>query len=360
MASLYKYPKDTVRHHSGTLNHEGGLSKEWMKFEEQLGFRPAVNLDGTLVEQRKAFEDACALRDESSLTEDLREGVSVQDEEIKLISSGETSAIPIRIYKPTTAAFTRDTPNESELRPAAVFFHGGGWILGSIATDDLFCRQIAYDLGHVVVSVEYRLAPEYVYPAAIDDCYSGPLWTLENARPLGIDPSQVYVTGNSAGGHLAAAVALKSAEAETGFALAAQVLRIPATCHPQVFPGVLPRRQDVPVFNDSAASSMFDSFVPNKDDRTSPLVSPLLANPDHIRKLPPTYIDACSVDPLVDGGIAYAKKLEDNDVPVKLFILEGMPHGSFILFPELDSSKAARSACMQGTLWALGHTRSSS
>jgi acetyl esterase/lipase len=103
----------------------------------------------------------------------------------------------------------------------------------------------------------------------------------------------------------------------------------------------------------SITNLVVDTFVPNKDDRSLPFVSPLLASPDVLRKLPPTYIDVCSADPLASGGIAYAKKLEDIGVPVKLFILEGMPHGSYICFPAMESSKAAHMQCMEGTKWAL-------
>jgi acetyl esterase/lipase len=88
-------------------------------------------------------------------------------------------------------------------------------------------------------------------------------------------------------------------------------------------------------------------------DRSSIYVSPLLAPPNLLRKLPPAYVDACSADPLFAGGVDYAKKLEENGVPVKLFILDGMPHGSYILFPDMPSSKVAHEACMVGTTWAL-------
>ncbi|KAF2432485.1 Alpha/beta hydrolase fold-3, partial [Tothia fuscella] len=211
--------------------------------------------------------------------------------------------------------------------PGAVFFHGGGWMLGSIAADDLFCRKLASDLNHVVVSVEYRLAPENVFPAAIDDCYSACLWTSENAKSLGIDPSQIYVTGNSAGGHLAAAVALKLADSGKASTIAAQVLRIPLTCHPSVWPGEKPPpKKNMPILEDSTAIAMINAFITQEKDRGNYLVSPLLASAELLRQLPPTYIDVCSADPLAAGGIAYAKKLEDHGVPVKLFVLDGMPH----------------------------------
>ncbi|KAF2652696.1 hypothetical protein K491DRAFT_726085 [Lophiostoma macrostomum CBS 122681] len=287
------------------------------------------------------MENGCAARDEISLTRELRESSDVEDIEINGTSSNKVS---VRIYRQR-----KDAATGSNVKPAAVFFHGGGWVLGSIQTDDLFCRKIVHDLGHVVVSVEYRRAPEHPMPAAIDDCFSAVLWTAGNASKLSIDPGKIYVTGNSAGGQLAAAVALKAVQAGKASLLAGQVLRIPLTCHPDEYPGTLPDREKVPVYNDSAVVEMLSAY------RASPLVSPLLADPADISKLPPAYIDVCSEDPLAPGGIAYARLLEDNGVPVRLFILEGMPHGSFILFPDLESSKVAHAACMRGTQWVLSH-----
>jgi acetyl esterase/lipase len=125
------------------------------------------------------------------------------------------------------------------------------------------------------------------------------------------------------------------------------------TCHPQMFPGKLPERENVPIFNDTAGSIMLHTFVPNAADRTSLWLSPLLMDAATLQKLPPTYIDVCSADPFCIGGIAYAKRIEGLGVPVKLYVLKGMPHGSYILFPDLPSSQAAHTACMAGTEWAL-------
>jgi acetyl esterase len=98
---------------------------------------------------------------------------------------------------------------------------------------------------------------------------------------------------------------------------------------------------------------MLGAYVPNQEDRKTHYVSPLLAEPELIKKLPPTYIDVCSADPLAILGIAYGKLLEDCGVPVKLFVLEGMPHGSYVLFPDLPSSRTAWDSCVEGTKWAL-------
>ena len=98
---------------------------------------------------------------------------------------------------------------------------------------------------------------------------------------------------------------------------------------------------------------MLSAFVPDPKDRTSPYVSPLLADPQTLKKLPPTYIDACAADPLCVPTLAYGKVLEEAGVKVKAFVLEGMPHGSYVLFPDLPSSRVAWNACVEGTKWAL-------
>lgn len=220
--------------------------------------RPAVSLDGNPTDQRKAFVEAYTARDKAFLNQDLIDGVSTQDTQI--YAAGGRS-IPIRIYTSAT-----NPPSSEKPAPAAVFFHGGGWVIGSIASDDIFCRMIAHDLGHVIVSVEYRLAPEDPYPAAVDDCYDAVLWTVGYAKNLNIDKSQIYVTGNSAGGQLAAAVALKIVASDQPLALAAQVLRIPATCHPQVYPQKFPERKGVPVFDDAAYEHMIGTWIRSGGD----------------------------------------------------------------------------------------------
>jgi len=133
--------------------------------EKALGFRPAVSLDGTPDEQRKVLDTGCALRDAHLQDLDsLQASVDAIDDEFQA-AAGHT--IAVRIYKPKELASSA---------PGAVFFHGGGWILGNIQADDVFCRMISRDLGHVVVNVEYRLAPEHTYPGPVDDCFEAFVW----------------------------------------------------------------------------------------------------------------------------------------------------------------------------------------
>jgi hypothetical protein len=174
-------PKNTVRHDSGALDHEG-LSKEWrdvshcdltpimysdfVQFEKVLGFRPMAELAGKQpAELRQSAKDVNAGRNRGYIQRNplLESAVDVQNSDF--VTDGVT--IPIRIYHPK---------NSAGPAPAAVYYHGGGWIIGSIEEDDIFCRMIVRDLGHVVVSVEYRMAPECVYPIAVDDSYGALLW----------------------------------------------------------------------------------------------------------------------------------------------------------------------------------------
>ena len=134
-----------------------------------------MSLDGTPDDQREVLNTGCAFRDASSKDLDaLKSEVDATDDEITAAAGHK---IPVRIYKPR---------NLSGAAPGAVFYHGGGWILGNIQADDIFCRMIAKDLGHVVVNVEYRLAPEHPFPAPVDDCFEAfvwvRLWSVLNIR----------------------------------------------------------------------------------------------------------------------------------------------------------------------------------
>ena len=140
---------------------------------------------------------------------------------------GPAGAIPIRIY----------TPEAPAPRPALVYFHGGGWVVCDLDTHDVVCRAIARRSGAVVVAVDYRLAPEHKFPAAVDDCYTATRWVAENAAALGVHPQRIAVGGDSAGGNLAAAVSQRAARGG-GPAIAAQALVYPATDFSTVRPSL--------------------------------------------------------------------------------------------------------------------------
>ncbi len=231
---------------------------------------------------------------------------------------GPHGDIPIRVY----------TPDAPAPRPALMYFHGGGWVLCDLDTHDVPCTAIARRAAAVVIAVDYRLAPEHRFPAAVDDCYAATQWVASNAARLGIDPNRLSVSGDSAGGNLAAVVSLKSRD-EHGPAIANQVMIYPVT--------------DLSSFNTPSYSEFAqdhsltktemewfrDLYLSSLAEARNPLASPLLA-PD-LSRLPPALVITAECDPLRDEGAAYAKRLQDAGVPVTYTCYPGMIHPFFSL-----------------------------
>ncbi len=234
--------------------------------------------------------------------------------EDRVIESGQHS-IPVRIYHPTDA---------KEL-PALVWFHGGGWVLGDLDNANLPCQELAAQAGCVVISVDYRLAPEAQFPAAYDDCLAATQWTFNNARSLGIDPSRIAVGGDSAGGNLAACVAL--AARDTEFAPAFQLLIYP----------VVNDDFDNASYTDNAEGYFltkdlmkwfWDHYVPNAKDRADSRVSPIQAN---LENLPPAWLLTAGFDPLCDEGQDYARALCKAGNRVNSLHVPDTIHGFFTM-----------------------------
>lgn len=229
---------------------------------------------------------------------------------------GPGGGITVRVYTP-------DAPSPG---PGLVFFHGGGWVIFDLDTYDVQCTAIARRSGAVVVSVDYRLAPEHRFPAAVDDCYAATVWVAGNAERLGIDRNRLSVGGDSAGGNLAAVVALKSRD-EKGPAIALQAMVYPVTDLSSL---------DTPSYQEFAAGYQLtkagmewfrDLYLERAEDARNPYASPLLAR--DLRGLPPALIITAECDPLRDEGEAYAKRLRDADVPVTCTRYAGMIHPFF-------------------------------
>jgi acetyl esterase len=221
--------------------------------------------------------------------------------------------IPVRLYNPAA-----EGPS-----PALVFFHGGGWVIGSIETHDNLCRSIANAAGCVVVSVEYRLAPEHTFPAGIEDAYAATCWTVEHADRLGVDPRRVAVGGDSAGGNLAAVVSLM-ARGRHGPSLALQVLLYPITDRDLDTPSYL-KYADGHLLTRDGMAWFWNHYLPEGVSPRHPYVSPLRA--DDLSGLPPALVITAECDPLCDEGNAYAKRLQQAGVPVTLSCYPGMIHG---------------------------------
>jgi acetyl esterase len=231
---------------------------------------------------------------------------------------GPAGEIPVRVY----------SPEGSAPWPGLVFFHGGGWVLCDLDTHHVICTALARRAKAVVVSVDYRLAPEHRYPAAVEDAYAALKWVAKNAEQLGINPERIAVAGESAGGNLAAVVCLKSRD-EAGPRIALQALVYPVT-NLAAFETDSYREFADGYFLTRAQMEWFRSlYLRDSSDATHPDASPLLA-PD-LRGLPPALVITAECDPLRDEGEAYGRRLEEAGVRVTCTRYAGMIHPFFAL-----------------------------
>lgn len=220
--------------------------------------------------------------------------------------------IPARLYRPRSGTL-----------PLLVYFHGGGWVVGSVAISDPFCRALANASGCAVVSVDYRLAPEDRYPAAADDAYAATRWSADHASDLGIDASRIAVGGSSAGGNLAAVVALMARERGTP-KVAFQLLHVPVTDHDFDTPSYRVNGSGFGLTR-SGMRWFWDNYAPDPKLRDEPYASPLRAK--DLSGLPPAHIVTAECDPLRDEGKAYATRLRQAGVPTTYVEYPGMVHG---------------------------------
>jgi acetyl esterase len=243
---------------------------------------------------------------------------------------GPACPVPVRIYRP-----------ERVERPGTLLYvHGGGWVVGTLDTFDGVCRAIANRCGMTVVSVAYRLAPEHRYPAAIDDCYAVAEWVASGAGAPLVDGGPLVVAGDSAGGNLAAALAILARD-RGGPAVAAQVLIYPIT---DATMNTVSYREFGEGFYLTAAemTANWRHYLGPWQGEVRSDFSPLHA--DDLAGLAPTFILTAEYDPLRDEGEAYARRLEQAGVPVRLQRFDGMIHG-FVRFTAVcDSAEAAFAA----------------
>lgn len=239
--------------------------------------------------------------------------------------------VPVRIYQP------RESTGPVG---CIVNYHGGAFALGSVNLDHGACVRFASQLGAVVVSVDYRLAPEHPFPAGVDDCYAVLVWVRDNAASLGIAPERIAVSGASAGGALAAAVALMARD-RSGPPIRFQALQIPVT-DDRLETWSSQHFSDTPMFHRPAAELMWERYLgPGYSGReTSPYAAPARAS--DLSGLPPAYVQTADLDPLRDEGIAYAERLLQAGVPVELHAFPGTFHGSGMAIQAAVSQRAAQ------------------
>ncbi len=240
---------------------------------------------------------------------------------------GPDAPVPVRIY----------TPEGSGPFPVMVFYHGGGWVIGSIDSHDALCRKLTNAIGCVTVSVEYRLAPEAKFPAAAEDCYAATVWTAENAAALGADPKRLAVCGDSAGGNLAAAVPLMAKDRGKP-AIAYQVLLYPCT-DGSLETGSMRELAQGYFLTRAAMVWFWNHYVRDDNDRKHPYAAPIHA-PD-LKGLPPALVITAEYDPLRDEGEAYAARLRQAGVPVTCTRYDGTIHGFVSMADNLDKGKEA-------------------
>lgn len=265
--------------------------------------RPVQPSDLPLTEYR-------ALIEKLSRPRTVPEIAQVQDIQIP----GTAAPLRIRIYNPE--------PHASAPQPALIFIHGGGWCLNSVESHDSVCRALATQANVVVLSVDYRLAPEHQFPAGLEDCYAAAQWISKNARELNLDPKRLAMGGDSAGGNLTAAVLLLTHERQ-GAPISFQLLLYPAV---HAAAKTQSREQFAQGFalDKTVSNWMWTNYVGDQNGN-SPLISPWLA--EDLSFMPPAFIVTASHDPLRDEAKLYADRLQKEGVKCAYKCYEGMLHG---------------------------------
>jgi len=252
--------------------------------------------------------------------------LSVKRVEDRIIP-GPDGGIAIRLYYPLG-----DPPFA-----VLVFFHGGGWVIGDLDTHHGVCHALAKTSGCLVVAVDYRLAPEHRYPAAVEDAYAAVTWVAENSAGIQADPNRLAVGGDSAGGHLAAVVALMARDLK-GPRIDLQILIYPITDYNFNTPSYIENKEGYMLTRD-LMKWFWNHFIEDQSQANDPYVAPLRA--ENLSDLPPALIITAEYDPLRDEGEAYVKRLQKAGVKVTLSRYPGMIHAFIRMTSRLDKANEA-------------------
>ena len=262
----------------------------------------------------------------------------------RVIRGPDGNDLPLRIFWPDGAAESGGLPG------VVVFFHGGGWVLGSIETHEPQVRSMVNRTGLVYVSVEYRLAPEDPFPAAVEDCYEATCWVAANAAELGVDPARLAVAGDSAGGNLAAVTAMLARD-RGGPPIAFQLLVYPCCDMDPDAWWSMAANADGPLLTRAVMQWFYDHYTGDAD-RTNPYMSPVHAA-SHA-DLPPGLVITAEYDPLCDEAEAYAAQLAEAGCDVTCSRYDGVFHGFFGFDAEMDAATRAQEEAAVALRAALG------
>ena len=316
-----------------------GASKKALPALIQIDPGVAMVVGAMLMQDTKPLED-CTLDEARAAVESfvmLQKSVPEGVHQVETTYRGAADERRVKIYKPDDV--------EGPL-PVIIFFHGGGFIAGSIDMCAPACAALAKELGVIVVAPSYRLAPEAPFPAATDDTYAAVCWTAENISNHGGNPEQIAVMGDSAGG-LLAAVAAQRARDENGPELMAQILLYPAI---DAEAKTASRKEFAagPVLSTAAAQGMLLTYLDDPENAKSPLASPSRAS--SLKDLPPALILSAECDPLRDEGEDYGRALEAAGTPTQVLRLKGMVHAAYYMsghVPRVSEFNAAISRFLQ-------------
>jgi acetyl esterase len=302
-------PDSDARSGPGAIDPQ---AREVMEYLAGLGLPPIDKIPPA--EARRQYREVRAT---------LRPAVPNLPDVRDLKAEGKGGPIALRLYRPAEGVL-----------PVFVFFHGGGWVVGDLETHDVVCRQIARAAGAVVIAVDYRLAPEHPFPAASDDAWSATTWIAAHADELGIDAARMSVGGDSAGGGLAAVVALMGRDSRK-LRLALQLL---------VYPVVDLRAESISyskyaegyLLTRAAMKWYIAQYAPTPQAVNDWHASPLLA--PWVHGVAPALIITAELDPLIDEGDAYARRLRGARVPVEYQVVPGMVHGYLTMGGKVDAA----------------------
>ncbi|KAF4458489.1 sterigmatocystin biosynthesis lipase esterase STCI [Fusarium albosuccineum] len=267
----------------------------------------------------------------------------------------EDFQIPLRDGFKVDARVYRPKSSSSEGRPGLIVFHGGGFMMGDLETEAPLCVQFT-SLGGIAVNIDFRHAPEHVFPRAVHDAFDATVWTSQNVDKLGIDPAKgLLIGGSSSGADMCIAVSHLCRDSNMTPPLTGVYAPITSAVSDATVPEKYKdhffskeQHADAPLFNTESLKFVHSQYKP---DQESPLAFPI-AFPSHVG-IPKTYFQACGLDPVRDCSLVLEQVYKDEGVPTKMDIYPGLPHAFWAIFPELDESKKREQDSLEGLKWLL-------